>query len=62
MTFEASIGDPPPRAMIVSGWNWRMSSAPALTSETFGSGRTVLMSCTCTRFSRRFSTSMILST
>ena len=62
MTFAASIGEPPPSAMIVSGRKWRICSAPALTVCTVGSGSTWSMICSATFVERRFRTSMILST
>ena len=38
MAFAASIGEPPPMAMIQSGWNLSMASAPFMTVSTDGSG------------------------
>ncbi len=62
MTFAASIGEPPPRAMIVSGRKWRICAAPAWTVRTDGSGSTWSMICSATLLGRRLRTSMILST
>ena len=40
MIFAASIAEPPPRAIMQSGSNERMSSAPALAQASVGSGAT----------------------
>ncbi len=40
ITLAASIGEPPPSAMIVSGRKARISSAPVVTVPTVGSGST----------------------
>ncbi len=48
MIFAASIGEPPPRAMIVSGRNSRISAAPARTVASSGLGSTLSMICTTT--------------
>ena len=62
MTLAASMGEPPPSAMIVSGRKWRICAAPACTVRTDGSGSTWSMICSATLLDRRPSTSMILST
>ncbi len=36
--LAASIADPPPRAMITSGWKLAIASAPFLASDNNGSG------------------------
>ena len=38
MAFAASIGEPPPMAMIQSGWNFSIAAAPFITVSTDGSG------------------------
>ena len=38
--FPASIADPPPRAMITSGWNAVIAAAPAFAHSSVGSGAT----------------------
>ena len=38
--FAASIAEPPPRAIIVSGWNARICSAPRFAQPNVGSGST----------------------
>ena len=38
MAFAASMGEPPPMAMIQSGSNFSMASAPRMTVSTEGSG------------------------
>ena len=40
MTLAASMGEPPPRAMITSGLNSSMSARPALMHARVGSGAT----------------------
>jgi len=62
MTFAASIGEPPPRAMIVSGLNSRMIAAPRCTVPTLGSGSTSSNTWIMTSFERRLRTSRIWST
>ena len=46
MAFAASIGEPPPRAMIQSGSNSRMASAPFITVVMEGSDSTPSKSLT----------------
>ena len=62
MILAASMGEPPPRAMIVSGLNARMDSAPLRTVPMLGSGSTSSYTWIMTSFARRLSTSRILST
>ena len=62
MTLAASMGDPPPTAMIVSGRKARSTSAPLVTVWMLGSGSTLSMICSETLLGRRCSTSMTLST
>jgi hypothetical protein len=62
ITFAASMGEPPPRAMMVSGRNERISSAPLSTVDIVGSGSTVSRICTVTLFGRWRSTARIRST
>ena len=38
MAFAASIGEPPPMAIIQSGWNLAIAAAPFITVSTDGSG------------------------
>ena len=38
MAFAASIGEPPPIAIIQSGWNLAIAAAPFITVSTDGSG------------------------
>ena len=38
IAFAASIGEPPPIAIIQSGWNSSIFCAPAITVSTDGSG------------------------
>ena len=40
MIFPASIAEPPPRAMITSGPNALIASAPAFAHSSVGSGAT----------------------
>ncbi len=40
MIFAASIAEPPPRAIIVSGWNAFICSAPRFAQPSVGSGST----------------------
>lgn len=52
MIFAASIGEPPPRPMIVSGRNSRIRAAPARTVASSGLGSTSSMTWTATEPSR----------
>ena len=40
MIFAASIAEPPPKAMMVSGSNLRMAAAPFCAESSEGSGST----------------------
>ena len=46
IAFAASIGEPPPIAIIQSGWNFSIASAPFITVSTEGSGSTFSKSST----------------
>ena len=52
ITLAASIGDPPPRAMIVSGSNALITSVPRSTVVISGSGSTSEKTWTVTRLLR----------
>ena len=62
ITFAASIEDPPPNAIITSGWNFLMISTPSLTVSILGSGSTSKYNSISTLLRLLLITSSILST
>ena len=58
MAFAASIGEPPPMAIIQSGLNLSMASAPLITVSTDGSGSMPSKSSTFIPASVRYRTAL----
>ncbi len=62
ITLAASIGEPPPSAMIVSGRKSRIRRAPRWTESMLGSGSTLSMIWRVTGWGRRCRTRLTRST